>query len=311
MGLVEPCTVSTSPLNTGHDCQVRMSAPRLIIMVPQSAKWTSTNEASFFTYLKARIADVPSKRWFPLFGNSAPIRTINDNNETDIIVDYDDGSKSFIRNGTMSRTFLTNKGGLEFAKALMSFNAFSGQYAFIEIDSFNHVLRHVNADGTFSGVPCNMAAAPSPTLAGLKTEFMAAFAMNWTAENYISEGGIMTSEEDLLDLSGLVLAEITLAAAATTTKLKFGVRTVDAQVDLVALYDTALAVVSNFVVTKVSDGSSPSVTAAAIVGTHLELTGTFVSAAGYTVALAAPSVLLGNSIEGYDGTGGSLVITIP
>ena len=52
--------------------------------------------------------------------------------------------------------------------------------------------------------------------------------------------------------------------------------------------------------TKTSDGTHPSVTAAAIVSGHIELTGTFVSGSTYNVAGAGADVLYGNDVVGYD-----------
>lgn len=312
--LLKPCAVNAAPLNTGADCTVKMSSPAMIIMVPAAAKWQASDESGdFLAYINARIHDVPSKRWFPLFGNAFPIRTINDGKESDVTVTYDDGSISFIRNGTITRTFLTNKGGLALAQAFLSFNRLGG-YAFIEVDKFNNVLRKQNDDGSFSGVPINVAYAPTPEQATLKTEFQAAFTLNYTVDNYIKKGVISYSDENLLDLVGLVNTEVFDAGSSTTTKLRVGVRTLGAQTDLLALLNPAtgtnpFAAVTNFVVTKAGVVVTPS--AAAYANGAIELTiAAATSGDKYVVSLAASSVLLAASISGFEGTK-SATITIP
>lgn len=306
--LSNPCSVSAGPLNTGLDCQVKMFAPALIIMVPAKAKWTAEDEADFSQYINEKAHEVPSKRWFPLFGNQAPIKTITDGKESDVTVTYDDGSISFIRNGTITRTFNTNKGGLALAKAFMSFNKF-GNWAFIEVDKFNNVLRKQNADGTFSGVPVNVAYAPTPENATFKTEFLPAFTINYRVEDYIQKGVISVNSDSLLDLTGLVNAEIFQAAAATTTKLKIGVRTVGAQVDLVSEFSEALAHLSNFVIVKA--GVVITATSIAVSNGFLEITiPTATTGDVYVVSGAAASAWLGNSIAGFEAVK-SVSITIP
>jgi hypothetical protein len=299
MGLVKPCAVANAPLNTGVDCQIKMSSTSLIIMVPAAAKWQASDEATFLTYLQARVHDVPSKRWLPLFGNAFPIRTITDGKESDVTVTYDDGAVSFIRNGTITRTFMTNKGGLALAQAFLSFNRLGG-WAFIEVDKYNNVLRKQNDDGSFSGVPLNVAYASAPELAGLKDEFKPAFSLNYTVENYINKGVISFSQENLLDLTGLINAQVTSAGGHTVTKLRVGVSTIGAQTDLVDAYPT-IASVGNFVVSKAGVAVVP--TAVAIVNGVVEITvPAQTSGSVLSVALAAPSVLNAASISGFEGT---------
>lgn len=221
--LNSPCSVSSAPLNTGVDCQIKMSAPAMYILLPASCTWQASDEANFLDFIQTKCHAVPNQRWFPIFGNNAPVRTINDSKESDVIVTYDDGSQAFIRNGTIGRTLMTNKGGLAYAKALRSFNNFNG-YAFIEIDKYNNVLRKKLANGSYCGVPLNMFEAPTPEQATLKTEFQPAFAINYTADDYISKGEIATSDEDLLGAMGLINSQLvasgtvsTNATAATST----------------------------------------------------------------------------------------------
>ena len=310
MSLIKPCAVAIAPLNTGVDCQIKMSAPAMYILVPAADRWTDADEVNFLTLSQTKIHEVAGKRWFPLFGNNAPVRTINDGKESDVIVTYDDGSQAFIRNGTITRTLMTNKGGLAYAQALMSFNRLRG-FAFIEIDKFNNVLRKKFDDGTYGGVPLNMAYAPTPDNATLKDEFKPAFSINYTAENYIQKGVISVSTDNLLDLMGLINLEFTDATGASTTKLKVGLRTVGTNYDMVAAYP-AVADLTTLVVTKKSDGTVVTPSAIAIVGGHLEITGVFTSGSSYIVSGSTPAALkaLSPTVAGYEITG-SVTLLIP
>ena len=296
-----PCSVTSGPLNTGLDCQVKMFAPAMFIIMLATDKWTSTNEQSFLAYINTRCHDVVSKRWRPLFGYAAPVRVINDGKESDVIVTYDDGSQAFIRNGTITRTLMTNKGGLAYAAALRSFNKFNN-LAFIEIDKFNNVLRKQNADGTFSGIPLNMAYAPTPDNSTLKDEFKPAFSINYTADDYISKGVISSSDEDLLSSVGLINVQLTAVAGSTTTSLKFGISTIGTLTDLVAAYPQ-LASLTAFTFTNAGVTITPS--AITIVSGVMTVTvGAQASGSKVIVSGAGPAswLALTPPVSGYDVT---------
>jgi hypothetical protein len=152
--------------------------------------------------------------------------------------------------------------------------------------------------------------SPSPDLADFKNPGFTNFQISYRPEEYVKFGTIYQGDSSISNLVGLYDTAVTDATGSTTTKLKIGVQTICGLTDLVALIGSPLATLTNFVVTKKSDGTTPTMTAAGIVGGHIELTGTFTSAAIYTVALAAPSVLLGNLVSGYEGVV-SVDITIP
>jgi hypothetical protein len=314
--LVKPCSLTLAPNNTGYDCTARMGAPVLLIMVPQTAVWTATNETAFLSYIQQMSQAPISQRWYPLFGLNAPLRTINDAKESDVIVDYEDGSKAFIRNGTYTRTFMTNQGGLSFAKAILSFNKFR-KYAFIEVDKDNNVLRRDNGDGTFSGLRVNTAYAPAADLATLKTEFVTAFALNFTVNEYIGKSTISTSTEDLRYVTGLIDSAVSDAGSSTATKLRVQVKTIGTQLDLLALFPTLLTA-ANFVVTKVADGSTVTVSAVAASSTPAsdgsviaELTvSTQTSGTKLSVGVVPANTLYSAQIIGYDVIN-PVVITTP
>lgn len=307
--LIPACKKGLSIKNMRSECNDSMGPTARLIAVPPGAFWQKSDMDDFTTYVQERLHDTKSARWYAFFGPDVPIRRITNNKESDVTFTADDGTQIFIRYGVLNRAFGTTEGGLCFAEALMSLNK-SG-YSFIEIDNANQVMVRKNTDGTYSALKSTFVYSPSPDLADFKNPAFTNFSYSIKPEEYVRNGVIFQADDDsLLDLLSLADTAVTDATGSTTTKIKIGVETLCGETDLVALLGAPLAVVGNFVVKKKSDGTTPSVTAAGIVSGHIELTGTFVTATVYTVSLAAPSVLLANGIEGYEGTV-SVDITIP
>lgn len=300
MALINPCTAGNAIKNTGVECSDAMLATYAIIMMPKSAFWEEADEADFTTYVNSKLHATSASRWYWLFGRAAKINGITDSPEGDVIETMEDGSKAFIRNGMFSRTFMTTKGGDCFAKALQSM---PHDYAFIEIDLEGKVKRMVNADGTFSGFPVNVAYAPTPELANLKTTFKNKFSLDFSPIDYINNGDVVKGDatEDILSLKGLIDTQVVDGTTAnSTTKVYVNVSTICADTDLIDLYGATLAVLGNFVLhNAVGTVNTPS--AVAIVSGQLEFTGTFATGTNITVSLAAPSVLLAAGIVGYEG----------
>ena len=305
--LINPCDLNVAPSNTGIDCSAAMKASAMIVMLPHGTKWTDsdiTTAGSFTDFLKTKISAAPGQRWFPIFGNNAPIQSITESNETDVLETLDAGSQSFIRYGMYNRTFVTTKGGLALASHLMSMRG--SQYDFIEVDITNQVAAMQNSDGSYSGFPVNLAYAPASELANLKTTYKNRFMLSFSPKVYIQQGKIFASDstEDILSVTGLLDTQVTVGTGTqSATNILVGVSTIGAKTDLVALYPgvSGIAQVSNFVVKKKTDGTVVTISAAAIVGGQVQLTGTFTTGTQYVVSLAAPSVLATNGIEGYDG----------
>lgn len=300
MAMINPCLAGLTIKNTGVECSEAMLATYAIVMMPKSAFWDSSDEADFTGYLNDRLHDVAGSRWYWLFGRAAKVNGITDSPEADVYETMEDGSKSFIRNGMFNRTFMTTKGGDCFAKALQSI---PHDYAFIEIDAEGKVKRLENTDGTFSGFPVNVAAAPTPELANFTKGFKNKFTLDFSPADYVNNGSIVKgdSTEDILSLKGLLDTDVLQGAGTnSTTKIYVKVRTECAQTDLVALYGATLAAVGNFVV-KNGNNSTNTPSAAAVVAGEIELTGTFTTSTNITVSLAAPSVLLAAGIVGYEG----------
>jgi hypothetical protein len=263
----------------------------------------------FKGWLTTQIHGPKASRIYPLFGPDVPIRKITNSKESDVIPVQDDGTPIFVRYGSITKVYGTTEGGLCYADALQSLNK-SG-YSIIEVDNADQLLFRDNGDGTFSALKTTFMYSPSPDGADFKNPGYTYFQISYRPEEYVKFGTIWQDDSGIANLVGLLDTEVTDATGSTTTKLKVGVQTVCGLTDLVATdVATALATISNFVVTKKSDGSAVTITAAAVVSGHIELTGTFTTATVYTVALAAPSVLLSNDVSGYEGLV-SVDITIP
>lgn len=277
-----------------------MLATYALIMMPKSAFWAESDEADFTGYAKTKM-HAATGRWYLLFGRYAKINGITDSNEADVTETLEDGSKAFIRNGMYSRTFMTTSGGDCFAKALQSM---PHDYSFVEIDLEGKLKRMINADGTRSGFPVNVAFAPTPELANLKTTFKNKYMLDFSPVDYINNGDIVKgdSTEDILSLKGLLDAKVVDSAgiANSTTKVYVDVKTVCAETDLIALYGATLAVAGNFVL-KNANGTTNTPSGVAVVNGRIEFTGTFTTATNITVSLAAASVLKAAGIVGYEG----------
>lgn len=306
--LIKACNSALLIKNSGSECNDSMGPSAMLIAIPPGSSWTLEDEVDFYTYANTQIHAALGSRWYPLFGPGIPIRKITLSKESDVVPVQDDGTPIFVRYGMITRVFGTTEGGLCYAQVLQSLN--KAGYSFIEVDKSYQVLRRTNEDGSCGGLKTTFMYSPSPDIADLKTPGYTYFQLTFDPVEYVSNGEIMEGDASLLDLVGLLDAEITAGAVATTTTLSIGVSTICAGTDLVAELGTPLATIANFIVTLKSTGVVQTISAAAIVGGNIQLTGTFTAAAVYTVSGAAASVLFSNDIEGID-INQSLDITIP
>jgi hypothetical protein len=306
--LIKACKSNTTVKNTGIECNESLGPIAMLIAVPPTLKWTANDMLDFYTYLQTQIHAVKTARAYPLFGPAAPIRKIANNKESDVTVTLDDGTQIFIRYGVYNNLYSTTDGGLCYADTLQSFTR-SG-FAIIFIDNTGQILMRKNVDGTYSGIKTSFMYASSPDFADFKNPGFTNFQVSFTPQEYVNHGVIMTGDSSIIDLLGLVDADVTqFAAANSTTKLKINVSTECAGTDLIAELGTDLADPTNFLVVDQAAPTVPiTITAAAIVGTHIELTGTFITGHTYLVSLAAASVLFGNDIDGYEGVGTAICI---
>lgn len=312
MAITKACSISNSVGNTGKECDISMVATAMLVAVPRTLTWTLADMEDQDQWLTDLVQE---KLAFPLFGQNAPIRTITNNAESDVTVTLDDGLIVFLRYGIYNRVFETTSGGLCYAKSLQSFNK-SG-YSIIEIDQQGQMLMRKNivavgATQTYSGLIMDFMYSPSPVMADFKTTpFKSRFQISYSPIELVTNGVIMEGGSSLLSIMGLIDAEITKAAAATTTILKIGVQTECAESDLVALFTADIDTVSNYIVTNKATGAVVTPSAGAVVSGHVELTGTYVSGQTYNVVGSAPSVWQTNNIEGYDASVNGVDILIP
>lgn len=308
--IVKACLVKNSVKNTGKECDTSMIATAMLIAVPTSLKFTETDLSDPIAWIKPLLHAAPGQRVFPLFGQTAPIRTITNSSESDVLVTLDDGLQVFLRYGIYNRTFETTSGGLCYASALASLNK-SG-YNIMEIDQQGQMLIRKNSDGTFSGLITDFMYSPSPILADFKsTPYKNRFQLSYSPVEMVNNGVIFEGATEFLSLSGLIDCLISDEGAQSTTKLVIGVKTECAESDLVALFPTAIADASNFVVKNKATGVAVVPSGVTVVSDVLEISGTFVSGQTYTVTGSAPSIWLTNGIEGYDAENGGVDILIP
>lgn len=309
MAIIKACKITNRVKNTGKQCDSAMVATAMLIAMERGLTFDDDDLADPVNWLKDLIHQ---RKAFPLFGQLAPIREINNNKEADIEVTLDDGLRVFLRYGLYNREFKTTSGGLCYAESLMSF--LNSGYDIVEIDQQGQMLARNNHDGTYSALISDYLKGMSPDLADFKnTPYKNGFGWSFSPIELVNNGIIFTGAAALLSMQGLIDAKITKAAAATTTKLKIGVETTCSDDDLVAKFGSALGTyVNNFRVEDVAALGTPVVlSAAAIVTGWIELTGTFTTAHTYRVWGTDPTAWKANLVEGYDASENFVDILIP
>ncbi|HEY4288267.1 MAG TPA: hypothetical protein VGN00_14280 [Puia sp.] len=309
---VSACKKTQNLKNTGVVCKEMMGPTSQLWVIPPTAKWTKEDQADFTQYALEKANGPKAQRWYPLFGPAAPIRRITLNKTADVIFTADDNTQIFINYGVLNRAFSTTEAGLCYAEALMAL--LNSGYSIIEVDVNDQIMHRKNTDGTFSGLKTTFMYAPSIDTADFKNPGFVNFQISVDPKEYVRNGAIFQMDDSsLTDIMGLIDVAITDATGSSTTKLKIGAEIICSEEDLLAQDDTLttnLAAIANFVVTNKSTGAPVTITAAAVVGNHIELTGTFVTATTYTVAGAGSDVWFGNDVEGYEAIE-SVDIAIP
>lgn len=299
MAIVKACFVKNRVKNTGKECDTSMVAPAMLIAVKRGLTFTDADLANPVPWLDNLIHN---RTAFPLFGQQAPIREVQNDAEGDVTVTLDDGLKVFLRYGLYNRTFATTSGGLCYAQALQSLNK-SG-YDIIEIDQTGQMLVRKNADGTYSGLITDFMYAPSPILGDFKnTPYKNRFQFSYSPIELVNNGAIFTGADALLSMMGLINVDIytsSLSTPPTTTSVSFSVRTECSQDDLTVLFPTKINNPLNYKIVNASTGAIVAASAGIVVGTEVRLTGTFTSGSTYNIYATAPSVWKANLIEGYD-----------
>jgi hypothetical protein len=291
------CSFKTRVKNTGKECDTSMLAPAMLIAIKRGYKFTETDMLNPVNWLTGLVH---SRKAFPLFGQQAPIRGLNNNSEQDVMVTLDDGSKEFVRYGMYNRTIETTAGGLCYAQALQSLNK-SG-YDIIEVDQTGQMLCRKNLDSTFSGLITDFMYSPSPILADLKnTVYKNRFEYSYNPLELVNNGVIFEGAEQLLSMTGLIDSVVKTGTQVNTiTNIFFKVETECASTDLVEAFPTKIFNPSNFIVKDKATGAIVPISSGAVVNGEVKLTGVFTTGSTYTVTGSLPSIWLTNLIEGYD-----------
>lgn len=301
--IIRACTVADNIKNTGVDCEKAMRASAMFFAVPKSFTFSDTDLADPVTFFKTKIHAARGLRIFPLFGKAAPIRKITNNKEADVIATQEDGSQQFVRYGFYNRIFGVTSGGLCYAQALKSF--LDSGFRFLELDNANQMLAHLNDDGTYSGMIADNMFAPSPDLPDLKNPGMTLFQISVSPEEYIGKGVILTGSDQLLDLMGLIDFDIAVDTDDVgASSIPVSITAECSQEDLVESLGTDWNHATNFILKLKSTGAVKAITSATVTSGKVVLVPTVALTADvdYTLEAAAPSVLFGNGIEGYEST---------
>lgn len=216
MAIIKACLIGNSLKNTGKECDASMVATAMLIAVPPTIEITDDDLADPIAWITPLLHASKQNRVYPFFGNKAPINTINNNAESDILVTLDDGTQVFLRYGIYNRLYETIAGGICYAKALQGLNK-SG-FDIIEIDQQGQMLLHKNENGTFKGLSTTFMYSPSPIMADFKnTPYKNRFQYSFSPVEFVQNGEVFTGAGALLALMGLIDAEITEAAASSVT----------------------------------------------------------------------------------------------
>lgn len=216
MAIIKACLIGNSLKNTGKECDASMVATAMLIAVPPTIEIDDADLADPIAWITPLLHADKQSRVYPFFGNKAPINTINNNAEGDILVTLDDGTIVFLRYGIYNRLYETIAGGLCYAKALQGLNK-SG-YDIIEIDQQGQMLLHKNANGTFKGLSTTFMYSPSPLMADFKnTPYKNRFQYSFSPVELVQNGEVFTGAGSLLALMGLIDAEIVQDGTPTTS----------------------------------------------------------------------------------------------
>lgn len=308
--VTKACKVSTNLKNTGVDCQIIMKASAMFWAVPSTFSMTDEDLEDPVEFFKQKMHAQASERIYPLFGNKAPIRYINNDKEADVIVTHDDGSRQMVRYGFLNRSMGTTSGGLCYAQALQSFNE-SG-YDTLEIDISGRMLvEAAAAANTYKGMITDFMYSPSPDLPDFRSVWKTWFTIAYNPQSYINRGVILDGLEELLALNGLIDGVIEQAAAATTTHIKIRALAECSEENLgTSLGSVFTGNEANFSVVNKATGVAASVTASVLTDDYIDLTGTFTSGQTYLVSVVPANELYTNSVEGYEFPD-AIEITIP
>jgi hypothetical protein len=299
MALIEACQGSTSLKNPGGSCD-KMLGPSKGLLVGPTDLVIPSGTTDIVAYMKQQIHAAVGSRVYVIANFMYPLinMIVNAAQPVTETSDYT-GEIIFIRSGTENRTYKTTHGGLCLAKAWATFR--NSGLGFMDIDGAGFYAGYKNSDASYGFISAlNMGGSGFDTATG-NTVFKNNFGLSYDPDQYIN-ATVFDGGYGLLSLKNLEDVDVLAGSQTqTTTNIFVKVKTECGGRDVVALVGSGLAQITNFIVKKVSDGSTITITAAAIIGGEVRLTGTFLSGSSYTVALAPTTTLYTNSVFYYEG----------
>lgn len=308
MALAEACEPGAGAIkNPGGSCDKMLGPSKGLFAGPTDLVIPSgTTDIVAFMKEQIHAADAAA-RVYPLFNYQRPIFNMTATPATDVTETSDyTGEVIFIRPGTENREYFTTKGGLCFAEALLSFR--NSGLGFMDIDGAGLYTLFKESDGSYRFLNA-LNISSGITAATGNTVFKNRFTLSYDPEQYIT-ATVFSDGLGLLSLKPLEDVDVTAGEQTqTTTNIFVKVTTECGGKDVVALVGSGLAQITNFIV-KDDTGTPVVISAAAIVGGEIRLTGTFVSSETYTVELSDTATLFANDVFYYEGQG-IAEVTIP
>lgn len=305
MALIESCVGDTGD-NTGYECGKALGPLAGVIMVPASAKWEKSDMDDFAAFIQVKMHAVPSQRWYPVFSD---LVNMEPTKEADNITTFASGSTKMNRLGAYTMTLSFSEGGECLAKALLSFNKKGYKPILVDTDSQFKVRK--NSDGTYSGLNVYDMYSPGPDVQTFDAPFLNKIYMSISVKEFVQSASIFKNDTDITDLLGLLDVEATQTAAATTTVLKVGFKTICGGTDLYDDYADELAFASAFVVKEGATVITPSGVAKDTVNHGWSLT-VATQTSGDILVVSGSSAAAWETlgVVGYEPTQ-SVTITIP
>jgi len=297
--VIRACTSSSQIKNTGTGSNLFPAATAMLIICDKKFKFTLAdlnNPDILSAFTEWVHADAPDKV-YPLFGNQIPISGIVNTKGTDNTVTLDNGEIIFVSYTQYAKLFSTTDGGLCFAKVLKSFN--NADLRVMEVDIKGNLVCKDNHDGTYGGLKASLF-APAIDMSDLKNPAKSYFQIGYMPDYFVDNAVMLNDAAPLLDLMGLLDLTFTDVGPHTITKLIVGLVDECCMDDVTGEYGADLvALTPGIVVTNATTGVDVPVTAA-VVGSNIELTGTFTAATSYTVEAPIPSSLATGDIYGVE-----------
>lgn len=291
--------------NTGiPDCALTLKNTLTGFLVPSAFELTATNLLTTTATLAALVAaaanDNPLLRIYPL----PEAVGVTDNSEDVTLQTFGYGAAVPVRDGNYNLTYAYTRGGNCVNNTLAKFNGLN--YKFIGVDA-SGVVYGTKVGTSLKGIPLDyFYAAPFKHNDGSN---VAGFSWRISYKpNYVNSGlgFIQLDLNDVLAISGFLNINITLAAARATNVIKVKALSGCAGIDLYDTYSASLVTAANWIVTE--NGAVITKTSVALDANLKAFTITldasdpdYTVGGPFVVTLAAPSVLAGNGVTGYEG----------